>query len=62
VNELVAATLIAYPIYVSRRTGRHISPEGALDELLAWRATARTPNRAWQHLRRAVLRLTVARP
>jgi capsular polysaccharide export protein len=62
VNELVAGTLIAYPTYVSRRTGRYISAEAALDELLAWRASARTPNRAWQCLRRAVLRLTVARP
>src|SRR5438309_1862711 len=62
VNELVAGTLIAYPTYVSRRTGRYISPEPALDELLAWREAAGRPNRAWQELRRAVLRLTVARP
>src|SRR5437016_7181016 len=62
VNELVAGTLIAYPTYVSRRTGRYISPEQALDELLAWREAAGRPNRAWQELRRAVLRLTVARP
>src|SRR5438552_17254962 len=27
VNELVAGTLIAYPTYVSRRTGCYISPE-----------------------------------
>ncbi len=59
-DELVAGTLILYPTYVSRRTGRYISPEQALDELLAWREAAGTPNRPWQHLRRAVLRLIVA--
>jgi len=62
VNELVAGTLIAYPTYVSRRTGRYIHAEQALDELLAWREAAGRPNRAWQQLRRTVLRLTVARP
>ena len=61
-NELVVGTLIVYPTYVSRRTGRRITAEQAFDELLAWRDAAGTPNRAWQHLRRAVLRLTVARP
>lgn len=61
-DELVAGTLIVYPTYVSRRSGRYISAEQALDELLAWRETVGTPNRAWQQLRRAVLRLTVARP
>ena len=58
-NELIAGTLIVYPTYVSRRSGRYITPEQALDELLAWRARAGTPNRAWQYLRRATLRLTV---
>ena len=61
-DELVAGTLLLYPTYASRRTGRYLSAEQALDELLAWREAAGTPNRAWQHLRRAVLRLTVARP
>jgi len=61
-DELVAGTLLLYPTYASRRTGRYLSAEQALDELLAWREAAGTPNRAWQQLRRAVLRLTVARP
>ena len=61
-DELVAGTLLLYPTYVSRRTGRYLGAEQALDELLAWRGAAGTPNRAWQQLRRAVLRLTVARP
>lgn len=37
-NELAAGTLILYPIYVSRTTGQLTTPEGALEELLAWRA------------------------
>ena len=36
-DELVAATLILYPTYVSRVTGRFTSPERALDELVEWR-------------------------
>jgi len=62
VDQLVAGTLIVYPTYVSRRTGCYIHAEQALDELLAWREAAGRPNRVWQHLRRTVLRLTVARP
>jgi len=29
--------MIAYPRYVSRRSGWQITPEQAIDELLAWR-------------------------
>ena len=58
-NQLVAGTLIVYPTYVSRRSGGYITPEQALDELLAWRDSCGSPNRAWQYLRRAALRLTV---
>jgi len=36
-DELVAGTLILYPTYVSRVTGRFTTPERALDELLEWR-------------------------
>lgn len=36
-DELVAAVLILYPLYVSRATGRYTTPERALDELLLWR-------------------------
>lgn len=36
-DELVAGALIEYPRYVSRR-GQLITPEQALDELLAWRS------------------------
>ena len=34
---LVHAALIDYPRYVSRHSGWFISPEQAIDELVAWR-------------------------
>ena len=37
IDELAAGTLILYPTYVSRTTGRFTTPERALDELLEWR-------------------------
>ncbi len=37
IDELAAGTLILYPTYVSRTTGRFTTPEKALDELLEWR-------------------------
>lgn len=36
-DELVAAALLLYPVYVSRTTGLVCRPEQALQELLAWR-------------------------
>ena len=36
-DVLVAATLIMYPCYVSSRTGQAVTPEQALDELIALR-------------------------
>jgi capsular polysaccharide export protein len=38
----VYGALIAYPRYVSRRSGWQITPEQAIDELLAWRASLPT--------------------
>ena len=35
--ELVAATLILYPVYISRETGYYTSPEQTLNELNRWR-------------------------
>jgi len=37
-DHLVAATLVLYPTYVSRRTRKFTTPERALEELVAWRA------------------------
>ncbi|MBK8814917.1 MAG: beta-3-deoxy-D-manno-oct-2-ulosonic acid transferase [Methylococcaceae bacterium] len=39
-DELVAATLILYPAYVSRTTDCYITAEQAVDELLEWRSIA----------------------
>lgn len=52
-DDLVAATLILYPTYVSRVTRGFCSPERAVQELLAWRSE-RKPS----PLRRIVARLT----
>lgn len=57
-EDLVAGALIVYPRYVSRKTGRMITPEQALDELLAWRGAKPTRLEAiWRRLRRPVLRI-----
>ncbi len=41
-DELVYGALIAYPRYVSRRSGWQITPEQAIDELVAWRQERRS--------------------
>lgn len=41
-QELVAATLIEYPLYVSRETGRYTTPEHTLEELQQWRELSAT--------------------
>ncbi|MFI0844282.1 capsular polysaccharide biosynthesis protein [Mesorhizobium sp. IMUNJ 23232] len=52
VDELVAGSLILYPTYVSRSTGRFITPEQAIDDLVTWRADGNAKEgpsgRAWQ--------------
>ena len=61
-DRLVAGTLLLYPAYVSRVTGRFTTAERALDELLEWRSRGERP--AWWHrwLMRPVLgRLAAAR-
>jgi capsular polysaccharide export protein len=62
-DELVAATLILYPSYVSRRSGAYTTPERALQELREWRdRQARDGesaldglSRHWRRLRRQAL-------
>lgn len=49
-DELVMGCLIAYPRYVSRRSGLFLEAEAALEDLLAWRAEPTRPPRAWQRL------------
>ena len=41
VDELVAGALIEYPVYLSRMSDALITPEQALDELLAWQDQGR---------------------
>ena len=52
-DALVYGALIAYPRYVSRASGWQITPEQAIDELLAWRQERR-PHLGW---RTALIRL-----
>jgi capsular polysaccharide export protein len=49
-DELVAATLILYPTYVSRTTGKFTTPEHALEELLAWREERPKPVPIWRRI------------
>ncbi len=55
-DELVAGTLILYPIYLSRTTGRFTTPERALDELLAWRASAPSTIAWWPSVYRFLVK------
>ena len=56
-NQLVAGVLIDYPIYMSRRSDALITPEQALDELLAWRARAGIAVPWWRQCLRLFLRM-----
>lgn len=49
-DELVAATLILYPTYVSRTTGKFTTPERALEELMAWRREGPARRPFWRRL------------
>lgn len=50
IDELVFAALVAYPRYVSRRSGLFIEPEQALDELVAWIQEPARPLSWWRRL------------
>ncbi len=56
-DSLVAGTLILYPTYISRVTGRFTTPERALDELLEWRSRRSRTLPLWRYLFRILLRL-----
>lgn len=58
-DELVAGTLILYPTYVSRITGRFTTPERALEELLEWRNQSPGTETLWTRMKRIVLRHVV---
>lgn len=57
--ELVAGALIEYPLYLSRAGNALITPEQALDELLAWRAGTGGAVPWWRECFRMVLRRVV---
>jgi capsular polysaccharide export protein len=61
-NELAAGTLILYPIYVSRTTGQLTTPEGALEELLAWRAKDNSGLWWWSNVYRFLVGKILRRP
>jgi capsular polysaccharide export protein len=50
IDELVWASLIAYPRYVSRHSGLFIEPEEAIEELIRWRNEPPTSLRLWQRV------------
>jgi capsular polysaccharide export protein len=56
-DELVAGTLVRYPVYVGGAR-RRCSPEEAVQELLRWRASVSAGDPWWRHL----LRHLIARP
>lgn len=58
-DELVAGALIEYPVYLGRAGGSLLSPEQALDELVAWRALAGGRLPWWRKWFRVVLRRVV---
>jgi capsular polysaccharide export protein len=61
-NELAAGTLILYPIYVRRTTGQLTTPEGALEELLAWRAKDNSGLWWWSNVYRFLVGKILRRP
>jgi capsular polysaccharide export protein len=56
-NQLIAATLILYPTYVSQSTNKFTSPERVLDELLVWRDNAPAQLPWWRKLLRGLLKI-----
>ncbi len=58
-DELVAGALMEYPVYLSRTGGSQLTPEQALDELVAWRARAGARLPWWRKWFRVVLRRVV---
>ena len=56
IEELVAGALIMYPVYLSRMSDALITPEHALDELLAWRTKVGMGVPWWRHCFTILLR------
>ena len=56
IDELVYGALIAYPLYLSRDGRGLISPEEAIDALLAWRQRTGGREPWWRGIYRVFLR------
>lgn len=61
-SMLVAGALILYPTYASRTTGRVITPEEAVGELVAWRETGAAGLSWRRRAYRYIVRRIVSRP
>lgn len=59
-EQLIAAALILYPTYVSPATGEFITPELALDELIAWRQNSADSVPWWRMGLRWILRMAAS--
>jgi capsular polysaccharide export protein len=55
-DALIFGALIAYPLYLSRTGDTLITPEKALDELIAWRANSGATVPWWRNCLRMLLR------
>jgi glycosyltransferase involved in cell wall biosynthesis len=55
-DELVAGALMEYPLYLSRDGKRQVSPEEALEELVAWRSRTGGREPWWRGIYRVFLR------
>jgi capsular polysaccharide export protein len=55
-DELVYGALIAYPLYLSRDGKGLISPEAAIDALLAWRQRTGGREPWWRGIARVFVR------
>lgn len=58
-DALIFSALIAYPLYLSRSGDALITPEEALDELIAWRARSGATVPWWRNCMRMLLRRVV---
>ncbi len=55
-DQLVAVALIIYPLYLSRDTKDLITPEQALEEMLAWQSAVRLGTPWWREVIRFFIR------
>jgi capsular polysaccharide export protein len=58
-DALIFGALIAYPLYLSRTGDTLITPEDALDELIAWRTRSGKTVPWWRKCMRMLLRRIV---